>query len=301
MQLTNSLEEPSNSIDRLQVAFKDIASNIQIQSDFCILHPNYQPWQLEADKVASLQRLPMEVQHKYLNMQLRNFIYGVYFSGNIKTIALEDLPSLEYLENNTTGSFDLELYTSLHESNCGQGYFDPGWDVLREESNGLLAVQKNELTIHIERKQMQLAEQSACVGHRISLPMPSNLVTKGCYLAVGNAGISNYDSDNPSQMVDIYFNFSPVGAIALMKSLTQQLNAMLIPFSFRAPYNADDYNRCDCGVLHIESHNYQAVWQVLQNVYSESKSHFQADVPLFTKSLAPGIGLAEEPSTKCCL
>ena len=298
MQLINSLGERSNSTDRLQVALEDIANNIQIQSDFCILHPDYEPWELTSEQVLCLQRLPAEIQQKYLNMQLRNFIYGVYYSGNIKAIALEGLPSSEYLENDAGDGLDPELYANLHKSNCGQGYFDPGWNVLREESNGLLAVQKNELTIHVDRKQMQLAEQSAHVGLRVSLPMPSNLVTTGCYLAVGNAGLHNYNLDNPPQIVDIYFNFSPAGAIAVMKSLTQQLNAMLIPFSFRAPYNINDYNRYDSGTLHIERHNYQAIWQVLQNIYAESKSHFQTDVPLFTKPLAPGIGLAEEPNTK---
>jgi HopA1 effector protein family len=297
MQLINSLEERSNSIDRLEVALEDIISNIQIKSDFSILHPDYHPWEFAADKVVCLQRLPAEIQQKYLNMQLRNFIYGVYYSGNIKAIALFGLPSSEYLENNAGGGLDPELYANLHESNCGQGYFDPGWDVLREESNGLLAVQKNELTIHVDRKQLRLAEQSVNIGSSISLPMPSNLVTKGCYLAVGNAGLCNYNSDTP-QMVDIYFNFSPAGAIAVMKSLTQQLNAMNIMFSFRVPYNINDYNRYDSGILHIERHNSQAIWQVLQNIYTESKSHFQTDVPLFTKPLAPGIGLAEEPNAK---
>jgi len=45
------------------------------------------------------------------------------------------------LENNTLLGVDLGFYERLHESN-GKGYFDPGWQVLRQESDGSLQSQK---------------------------------------------------------------------------------------------------------------------------------------------------------------
>jgi hypothetical protein len=36
----------------------------------------------------------------------------------------------------------------------------------------------------------------------------------------------------------------------------------------------------------------------LQTVYQEHQAYFQPDIPLFTKFLAPGVGLAEEPDQK---
>jgi hypothetical protein len=83
-----------------------------------------------------------------------------------------------------------------------------------------------------------------------------------------------------------------------MGSLTRQLNDIQIPFTFKVLYNPADYGRYDSGVLYFEKSNYEAVRQVLETVYVETRVHFYTEVPLFTKLLAPGLGLAEEPDRK---
>lgn len=96
----------------------------------------------------------------------------------------------------------------------------------------------------------------------------------------------------------IYFNLSPEGAVAVMGSLTRQLNETTIPFTFKVLYNPSDYERYDSGVLYFERSNYEIVRQVLRSVYAENQLHFRTEVPLFTKLLAPGLSLAEEPNCK---
>jgi hypothetical protein len=118
--------------------------------------------------------------------------------------------------------------------------------------------------------------------------MPRNLVENGFYIAVGNAGLVNCSG------VHIYFNLSPEGAVAVMVNLTRQLNEISIPFTFKVLYNPSDYGRYDSGDLYFERSNYDTVRQVLQTMYVENQSHFQSSVPLFTKFLALGLGLAEE-------
>jgi hypothetical protein len=83
-----------------------------------------------------------------------------------------------------------------------------------------------------------------------------------------------------------------------MSSLTRQLNKTTIPFTFKVLYNPSDYDRYDSGVLYFERSNYEAVRQVLSSIYPEERSHFRTEVPLFTKVLAPGLSLAEEPDCK---
>jgi HopA1 effector protein family len=63
-------------------------------------------------------------------------------------------------------------------------------------------------------------------------------------------------------------------------------------------YNPSDYMRYDSGVLYFERNNYNAVKQVLNRVYLNERSHFRKEVPLFTKPLAPGLSVAEEPNQK---
>jgi hypothetical protein len=204
------------------------------------------------------------------------------------------------LENNTLLGVDLGFYNRLHQSNSGTGYFDPGWYVLREESDGSLAVTKGSLRLHIERdRHIQPFEQAAVVGDSVAIRMPKNRVQNGFYMAVGNGGANRFDlSEGHPVTVRIYFNLTPEGAVAVMGSLTRQLNEKAIPFSFKVLYNPDDYERYDSGVLYFEKSNYEAVRQVLKTVYADQLTHFQPEVPLFTMQLAPGLGLAEEPNCK---
>jgi hypothetical protein len=206
----------------------------------------------------------LELQNKYLSLQLQSFLYGIYYNGSMQAALApdansDDLALHQNLENNTFFGVDLEFYDRLHKSNTGEGYFDPGWQVLRQEADGSLAVTKGGLTLHIEREQhLQPAEQSAAVGNSVAIRMPRNLVQNGFYMAVSNAG-----PDTHPQTVRVYFNLSPEGAVAVMEKLTQQLNEIKIPFTFKVLYNPSDYGRYDSGVLYFEKSNYEAVRQVL--------------------------------------
>jgi len=288
---------------RLLDALQDIVSKVQIQSDFCIRHPDYKPFELPAEVVARFQQLPADIQRKYLSLQLRSFLYGIYYNGSMRTALAPEADSNPLpldLENNTFLGVDLGFYNRLHQSNSGTGYFDPGWYVLREESDGSLAVTKGSLRLHIERdRHLQPAQQAAVVGDSVAIRMPKNRVQNGFYMAVGNAESNRLDhSKGHSVTVRVYFNLSPEGAVAVMGSLTRQLNEKAIPFNFKVLYNPKDYERHDSGVLYFNKSDYEVVRQVLQAVYGEVRLHFQAEVPLFTMQLALGLGLAEEPDQK---
>lgn len=307
MQLGNfsQTQQPDSASQQMLDTLQDIVSNVQIHSNFSISHPNYKPLELPDEVVARFQLMPADIQNKYLSLQLRSFLYGIYYNGSMRTTLAPDTDSAglaphQDLENNTRLGVDIAFYERLHSCNRGRGYFDPGWFVVRQESDGTLAVIKGGLTLHIEReKHLQLAEKSADVGELVAIQMPRNFVQNGFYMAVSNAGPRSYDHPNRQpEIVRIYFNFSPEGAAAVMDSLTRQLNDILIPFTFKTLYNPGEYRRYDSGVLYFEKSNYEAVRLVLETVYAQTKAHFNIDVPLFTKFLAPGLGLAEEPDRK---
>jgi hypothetical protein len=299
------IQQPTASSKAVLDSLQDIANKVQIQSNFCISHPDYKPLELPAEAVVRFERLPLELQQKYRSLQLQGFLYGIYYNGSLrKTLAPEadsmGLAPHQNLENNTYLGVDLGFYERLHESNRGEGYFDRGWSVVKQESDGSLAVTKGGLTLHIGRdRHLPLDQQSASVGDTVTIRKPRNLVQNGFYMAVGNQGSDGRgNSKGNSAIARIYFNLSPEGALAVMNSLTRQLNEIAIPFSFKALYNPSDYGRYDSAVLYIDKSNYEVVRQVIQTVYAENQSHFQTEVPLFTKLLAPGLALAEEPDHK---
>lgn len=306
MQLLESvlIQSASGPDDRPLGWLQDIANQVQIEPNFCIRHPDYKPLELPAEVVDRFQRLPLSLQHKYQALQLRSFLYGIYYNSSLrKALSAEsdstELNSQPDLENNTFQGVDLKFYEQLHASNRGKGYFDPDWKVLRQEIDGTLAVRKDDLTLHIERdRHLPSEQQSAAVGDLVAIRLPANRVQSGFYLAVSNVSSRDRSNSDPAEWVRIYFHITPEGAVALMDALTQRLNDIALPFQFKALYNPSDYDRYDSAVLYFEKRDYEAVRQVLQVVYPAQRSHFQPEIPLFTRFLAPGLALAEEPDQK---
>ena len=125
--------------------FCDIANKIQIESNFCISHPDYQPFSLPLLMAETLQNSSINLQDKYLTLLLRNFLYGIYYNNSLPSIlaANNSNPNLllhQDLENNCVFEIDWKFYNQLHENNRGNGYLDDGWRVLRKEPDGSLAV-----------------------------------------------------------------------------------------------------------------------------------------------------------------
>ena len=78
--------DDSNNHNQIVNSLFDIASNIQIQPNFCIYHPNYQPFALPANIANRFQQNSSSLKHKYLNILLRNFLYGIYYNGSLQTV-----------------------------------------------------------------------------------------------------------------------------------------------------------------------------------------------------------------------
>lgn len=286
-----------NIPERLLATLQDITLKLEIESQYCIKHPDYKPLELAPETVARFEQLPSDLQNKFLKLQLSNFLYGIYYNGAYQHSLAPDGDgvnlAVNQLENNTFLGVDVTFYERLHQSNQGEGYYSGGWQVVKQESDGSLAVNKGGLTLHIERdKHLQSQHQAATVGDLVAIKLPKNLVQNGFYMAVGNASHSH------ENITRVYFNLTCDGAVAVMESLTAQLNAINMPFAFKALYNPSDYTRYDSAVLYFDKNNYEAVHSILARVYAQHQAHFKPQVPLFTKFIAPGLAIAEEPDQK---
>ena len=302
MQTLDAIQTKADTAAHIELmgVLEDIAWHVEIRDDFSIHHPSYKPLEIPAEAIERFQKMPEQMQQKFLSLQLRSFLYGIYYNGAMRSsLALdsEDQAPLLDLENNTVMGIDMAFFQQLHESNSGEGYFAGGWKVLKEEENGGLVVSNGELRLHIRRdKHLPEAEQQAQLGDIVAIKMPKNRMQNGFYMAVGNLGFSRPQAGDA--LVRVYFNVTAEGSIAVMKSLTQELNAVGLSFSFKVLYNPKDYNRFDSGVLYFDWQDYEVVLGVLNKIHAEHRSHFVPKIPLFTKQLAVGLGLAEEPDQK---
>jgi HopA1 effector protein family len=297
-------------MDRLvQTQLADIANNLEIKDGLTILHPHYRSIDLPLELKTRLKCLSPELQEKYLSGQLRDFLYAVYYNGSWKSnLAVID-PSPEQLtqprnlpdwENNTFLGMDAQFYDQIDRANCGGGFYDPGWQIISEEDDGILKISKYELSLYIDRAYyLQPSEHHALVGSIVSVKMPHNLIQNGFYIAVSNAGgLDRSLAVVDSSIVRVYFNITADGAIALMSAMTTGLNLAKVPFHFKVLYNPTDYNRYDPGVLYIQRGHYPTVHLLLQNIYPQYQQYFRSQIPLFTKQIAPGLAIAEEPDRK---
>jgi HopA1 effector protein family len=289
---------------------EDIATNLEIRDGLTISHPGYRSLEFPVELKAQIKTLSPELQAKYLSWQLRSFLYGVYYNGSWRSqLALmnnaqapadrDNLATADW-ENNTFLGMDAQFYDRLKTANYGIGFYDPGWEIIEEENDGTLKIYKNELSLYIDREPyLQPTEINAIIGSVVSVKMPNNLLQNGFYIAVSDRG--SYDrllSAPDNQIVRCYFNITADGAIAIMAALTTELNIAQIPFNFKVLYNPTDYNRYDPGVLYIQRRYYPVVHTLLQQIYPQCQQYFKPEIPLFTKQIAPGLAIAEEPNQK---
>jgi hypothetical protein len=273
-----------------------IASNIQIEpAVFFVGHHNYEGTVPKDNVIKQLQRLPQRIQEKYLNSHLQHLIYGIYFSGSLvkeTTHVVKTDYNDEFVK--ITSEVDWNFYDELHKNNKGKGSFFPNCRVLKQETDSRLVVQMQDIILNIQRDcHLQLAERSAAVGDLVAVSMPPSQFKRGYYTAIGDAV---FDLSAPVALV--YFNFSPEGAVALMEGLTTRLNEIKIPFVFLVFYNPSSYGGYYSGFLRFHKDSYESVKQVLQTVYKSNQLYFQSQVPIFTKTLAPGLALTEDAEQK---
>jgi hypothetical protein len=302
MHALNSISintDPSTHLE-LMTVLADIAQNVEIWDDFSIHHSNYKPLEVPPEAVARFQQMPAQIERKFLSLQLRSFLYGIYYNGSMRSALALDTPEDSRqldLENNTFMGIDMTFFRQLHNNNCGKGYFDPDWTILKAESDRSLVVKKGGLRLHIDReKHLTAAQQQAKVGEVVAIKMPKNMMQNGFYMAVGDLGFNRQQAADT--LVRVYFSLTPDGAISVMNSLTQMLNESKIIFSFKALYNPQDYQRFDVGVLYFDKRDYATVSCILSFINTQHQSYFLPHIPLFTKQLAIGLGLAEEPDLK---
>lgn len=289
---------------------QDIAQHLQILPNLSISHPDYGAVELPEDISTHLLTLPIEYQHKYLQGQLRNYLYDLYFSGELlrqpRSIGLitQSQPvswrestwnnhpsgSEPVLQNNTVYGMDWDFYQQIDRANQGQGFFDPGWQVVDRQRRGW-SVTKAGLTLQIRARHLPLAARSSQIGEQVSIRLPKYQWDAEGYIAIGNQGVPR--SDRP--IVQVYGNLTATGAIELMRLITSQLNALKCRFSLRLLADPVAYGRYHASLLRFEKSDYPQIQAILTAVYRLLQAQYQSAIPAFTRWLAPGLGLAEEP------
>ena len=194
---------------------------------------------------------------------------------------------------------DAGFVATLAAANAGREHWDAGWQIQQTLPSGQIVASKGDLTRMVwpgEFHSHGPPGMPPSVGTAISLfaAKESRTMQPGFYLVFGEA---LGDQAEEFALVRLYWNVTASGAAQLIAAVTEALNRFAIPFRFKCLCVAQLFDRSDAAVLYIAKRHYRITAQLLADVYRAVGPTLKAATPLFTKKLADGLGLAENPKT----
>lgn len=98
-------------------------------------------------------------------------------------------------------------------------------------------------------------------------------------------------------MVRLYWNLRADGAVPFVAAATRALNAAGAAFRLKVLHDPAAFTRCDAAVVYLARDDYPALSTLLLGLHAELAAYLSPRVPVFTATLAPGLGFAEDPGT----
>jgi HopA1 effector protein family len=186
---------------------------------------------------------------------------------------------------------DQAFVARLSGANCGTGGWDDGWSVQRA-ADGVLQLQGKGLRVRARAEDCRPRGGAPRVGESVSLRRPNELraASPGFYTALGDERLV-IGPEAPE--VRVYFNVMATGAEPLVAVSTRLLSEARIPFELKVVDHPIGFSRCDTAVLYLDGDGFQAARESLTVAASSCASQLRADLPPFTKPLAPGVAVAE--------
>jgi hypothetical protein len=127
---------------------------------------------------------------------------------------------------------------------------------------------------------------------RLRFPKEFLALSPGFYMALGNEELVHGEGET---VVRWYWHLTAAGAVRFLRSVTHKLNEARLPYKLKVLNDPARFIRCDAVVLYVLKSGHAAVSQLLAEVYPDVAGEIRPRVPVFTKELAPGVGLAEDP------
>jgi hypothetical protein len=224
----------------------------------------------------------------YLCYQLQMRLYGDFYTKGFATPGGEQRNTLR--QTPTT-----PFIAALSAANTGTGAREGGWTVVNVAGD-VVTVARDGLRVWARREDTYAdAEDTLAPAQLRAVRFPKELLklSPGFYLALGNEGLV---FEPGRVLVRFYWNLRAEDAPMLVKRATQLLNGDRIPFRLKVVNDPAHYHRCDAGVLYVERADYERVLPAVRRILVELGANLKKVTPVFTKVLAPGLGLAEEPA-----
>ncbi len=179
-----------------------------------------------------------------------------------------------------------DFVRQLSKANRGRGSIENGWRIVQRR-RGVVIISKDGLSLE--------AERSAVAGLRsgsASLRLPKEMlgISPGFYTALGNR-----QPATRAQLIRVYWNLRPDGAVAFIRGVTEILNRRAIPFRAKIVANPRRFHRTDAAVIYLPAGDCHRAYDAIHVLHRRLENALKPLTPVFAKRIAPGVAVAEDP------
>jgi hypothetical protein len=131
-------------------------------------------------------------------------------------------------------------------------------------------------------------------GDELSLRFPKEFLglSPGFYMASGDREL-RHDVSRP--LIRLYWNLTSEGALQFVRVTTSVFNGARLPFRLKVLDDPGRFTRCDAAVVYMCRDDFAGATDPIKRVHTEVGGYLKPLTPVFTKTLAPGLGFAEDP------
>ena len=191
-----------------------------------------------------------------------------------------------------------QLMAALSAANTGQGTWEPGWTIEHVDEHGHVSVRKNGIIFWVPEAGLHVRQGGLKPGQscRVKVGKESRYWMPGYYVAIGN-GVPDEDdaTETVEPLVRYYWHLTQEAAVPLMAAATSLLNAAGVPFRLKVLADPGAYRRADAGVLYLNRADERRVGDIIVRIHQCIAAGLRPEVPMLTKQIALGLGLAEDP------
>lgn len=179
----------------------------------------------------------------------------------------------------------------LHAANATRAPWSPGWRLVSEAKETL--VLKHELSGEERRVSSEDFEETTRGAGRLRLPKGSSAMQPGWYHVRCDA---EETFQRALHFTRLYWNVCVQGAVPLVASATDFLNRKGVPFHLKLLVDPQRYARADAAVLYLPRDEWARAIPAIERIHADVAPYLKAPVPFFTKPIARGVAIADDPS-----
>lgn len=217
----------------------------------------------------------------------------------IQSVLYDRCYAHEPLEPREAPTPDTTIRQRLSAANTARDGWDYGWQVYQLGINGQIFILKGERQRSAVPGEFIVAGAPGFapqVGHGVVLRIvrESDAVQPGFFFMFSETPTDVWDD---FYLLRFYFHSNADGAPGVVRYLTSGLNRYQIPYRMKALNDSSLYTRRDAIVLYVARRYHAIVGRLIREMPENVAVALKPSVPLFTKMMRSGVGLAEDPKT----